>query len=86
MKILATNSKLNISKTKGLWVGKWRNTQGDLKAIEWSSEWVNLLGVYVGNRLSKEKYKQLSDLNFEEIKNKIENNLKYWMGNNLSIK
>jgi len=82
----ATNSKLNILKTKGLWVGKWMNNPKDLRGIEWSTEWVNLLGVYVGNRTSKEQYKLLSDINFEGLKTKIINKLKFWMGNNLPIK
>ena len=51
----ATNSKLNILKTKGLWVGKWINKQKNLRGIEWSTDWVNLLGVYVGNRTSNEQ-------------------------------
>ena len=82
----ATNSKLNISKSKGLWVGKWRDNPKDLKGMEWSKDYVNLTGVYVGNRTTKEQYKRLSDLNFDEIKVKIDKSLKFWTGNKLSIK
>ena len=82
----ATNSKLNIAKSKGLWVGKWRNNQKDFKGMEWSADCVNLTGVYVGNRTTKEQYKRLCDLNFDEIKLKIENSLNFWRGNKLSIK
>ena len=82
----ATNSKLNIKKSKGLWVGKWKNNQKHFKGMEWSSDCVNLTGVYVGNRTTKEQYKRLSDLNFDEIKIKIDNSLRFWTGNKLSIK
>jgi len=82
----ATNSKLNIKKSKGLWAGRWIDNQTDFKGMEWSSDCVNLTGVYIGNRLTKDHYKRLSDLNFDEIRIKIENSLMFWKGNKLSIK
>ena len=82
----ASNSKLNVSKTKGLWVGKWSNRSDKPKDLNWYNDKVELLGVFVGNRKTKLQYKQLCNINFEEIKNKINSKINFWRGNKLSIK
>ena len=54
----ATGAKINYNKTKGLWLGKWRNRKDDpfeglyidnTNKIKWTSKNVKYLGVYVGN-------------------------------------
>ena len=82
----ASNSKLNKSKTKGLWVGKWTNRQDKPHDLDWYNDKVELLGVFVGNRKTPAQYRQLSSINFEDIKEKIKSKTYYWKGNNLSIK
>ena len=54
----ATGAKINYEKTKGLWVGSWKNRTDDpfqeidphqTKRIKWTNKNVEYLGVYVGN-------------------------------------
>ena len=53
-----TGAKINYGKTKGLWIGKWKNRTDDpffelytdsTKRIKWTNKNVNYLGIYVGN-------------------------------------
>ena len=81
----ASNSKLNKSKTKGLWVGKWTNRQDKPHDLNWHNDKVDLLGVFVGNRKTPAQYRQLCSINFEDIKEKIKSKINYWKGNNLSL-
>ena len=41
-------SKLNVSKSKGLRLGTWNNRRDPLVQLEWTSEKIKVLGVYVG--------------------------------------
>ena len=43
-----SGAKLNQSKSKGLWLGSWRGRQTPPVALEWSSEKLKVLGVFVG--------------------------------------
>ena len=54
----ATGAKINYNKTKGLWIGKWKNRKDDPfeglysesgQKIKWTSTNVEHLGIYVGN-------------------------------------
>lgn len=54
----ATGAKVNLEKTVGLWVGKWKNRTDDpfqdidpdqTRKIEWTNKNVKYVGVYVGN-------------------------------------
>ena len=74
----ATGAKINISKTKGLWVGKWKNRSDKPMNIEWTNKNVRSLGIYFGN-LNPEKQ------TFGEILTKIEKSLNYWKQFRLSI-
>ena len=67
----ATGAKINYSKTKGLWLGKWKGRLDKPIDIEWTSENVKNLGVYFGNK-SPEKH------TFQEIMPKIKKSLNYW--------
>ena len=44
----ASGSKLNQSKSKGLWLGRWSGRTNPPVALDWSSTKVKVLGVFVG--------------------------------------
>ena len=44
----ASGSKMNLSKSKGLSLGAWNNRRDPLVQLEWTSEKIKVLGVYVG--------------------------------------
>ena len=46
---LASGSKFNYEKTKGLWCGTWKNCPDTPLNIKWTSKNVENLGVYFGN-------------------------------------
>ena len=76
----ASGSKINYEKTKGLWLGKWKNRTDDpfeglyvddSRKIKWTSANVKYLGIYVGN----------SDPDiqtFKEIIPKVKKRLNFW--------
>ena len=54
----ATGAKINYNKTKGLWLGKWKNRKDDpfenyyqqnSQKIKWTNKNIKYLGIYVGN-------------------------------------
>ena len=76
----ATEAKINYNKTKGLWVGKWRDTTDDPfetfysendQKIKWTNKNVKYLGVYVGND-------EPSIHTFEEIMPNIRRKFNFW--------
>ena len=67
----ATGAKINYSKTKGLWVGKWKNRQDTPLNIKWTNKNVRTLGIYFGNENPAKK-------TFEEILPKITKSMNYW--------
>ena len=77
----ATNAKINISKTEGLWIGAWRNRTDTPLGIKWVNTMVKNLGVFFGNNRT-----DCEARNFEEIKEKIKNKLTYWGGKGISLK
>ena len=44
----ASGSKLNLSKCKGLWLGSWRGRLDLPVAIDWSSDMIKVLGIFIG--------------------------------------
>ena len=42
----ASGSKINLGKSKGLWLGPWRSRSDSPVAIDWSSPFIKVLGVY----------------------------------------
>ena len=67
----ATGAKVNYGKTKGLWVGKWKDRQDKPMNIKWTSKNIERLGVYFGND-------NPSKQTFDEIKPKIIRSMNYW--------
>lgn len=45
---LASGSRLNLSKSKGLWLGGWRGRTDPPVPFDWSASKLRVLGVYVG--------------------------------------
>ena len=68
---LATGAKINYTKIKGLWVGKWKNREDTPLSITWTSKNVKTLGVYFGNDNPDKQ-------TFNEILPKITRSLNYW--------
>lgn len=67
----ATGAKVNYGKTKGLWVGKWKERQDKPMNIKWTNKNINRLGVYLGND-NPAKH------TFDEITPKIKKSMDYW--------
>ena len=76
----ATGAKINYDKTKGLWIGKWKNRKDDpllglypenSKHIKWTNKNVKYLGIYVGND-------EPSLQTFKEIVPKMKRRLHFW--------
>ena len=76
----ASGAKINYDKSKGLWVGKWKNRKDDPfeplyhhdeKKIKWTNKNVLYLGIYVGNI---EPDKQT----FAQIVPKLKRRLHFW--------
>ena len=76
----ATGAKMNYQKTKGLWVGKWKNRKDDpfqewhtenSQKISWTNKNVKYLGIYVGNDRPALQ-------TFEEILPKVKKKMDYW--------
>ena len=44
----ASGSKLNRSKSKGLWLGSWRGRTNPPRTLDWSSAKLKVLGVFIG--------------------------------------
>ena len=83
---LATNAKINKSKTEALWVGTWKNRTDSPFNLNWRSDFVKFLGVYVGNKTTNDQRIALANLNFGEIEAKMANKLAFWKGLGLSLK
>ena len=77
----ATNAKINVDKTEGLWIGNWRSRLDKPKDINWVNTMVMSLGIYVGNNRSEVEMR-----GFEEAKEKIKTKLNFWNGKGISLK
>ena len=82
----ATNSKLNRTKTEGLWAGRWRSRTDTPYNINWRNDYSKCLGVFVGNKINNEQRLAIATRNFAEIEAKINNKLAFWKGLGLSTK
>lgn len=43
-----SGSKLNLSKSKGLWLGSWKGRLDSPVNLDWSSSMIKVLGVFIG--------------------------------------
>ena len=77
----ATNAKINKKKTKGMWIGSFRNKPKDFAGIKWYDEPIDSVGVYIGNDRDL-----CSKQGFSEAKEKIKIKMSYWSSKHMSIK
>jgi len=77
----ATNAKVNVEKTEALWVGNWRTNIDRPKSLNWTNSMIKNLGVWVGN-----DRKEIANISFNEIMDKIKDKLKFWGGKGISLK
>ena len=47
----ASGAKLNINKTKGIWLGKWKNRSDHLFGISWIDK-CKITGIIMGNNVT----------------------------------
>ena len=72
-------SKLNLSKSKGLWLGPWNGRSNSPVAIDWSSVKIKVLGVFLGPL-------SLEEENWRPRLSAVENVLLSWRQRALSLK
>ena len=73
-----SGSKLNLSKSKGLWLGPWANLSDPPVALEWLSVKMKVLGVFLGPG-------NLDDDNWKPRIAAVENTLSSWRQRILSF-
>ena len=74
-----SGSKLNLSKSKGLWLGTWKHRADPPVALDWSSLKLKVLGVYISLGNLKEE-------NWRPRITAVENVLKSWRQQALSFR
>ena len=74
---LSSGAKVNLEKTKGLWLGKWRERTDSPLGLQWTKDNVKGLGVFFGNT-------DPSDETFRDIMPKIKKSMNFWKQFNLS--
>ena len=67
----ASGAKVNYEKTKGLWLGRWKDRTDTPLGIKWTNKNIKRLGVYVGND-NPAKH------TFEDIVPKVERSMNFW--------
>jgi len=78
---IATNAKINKTKTMCLWLGKWKDREDNPLNLKWSNTEEKNLGVYIGNNRENAAL-----ITFCEIKEKMKKKISYWNSKYLSIK
>ena len=73
----ATGAKVNLSKTKGLWVGAWKSCTDTPLDLQWTNTNVENLGIFFGNDNPALQ-------TFQKIVNKIEKSISFWKQFHLS--
>ncbi|MEC8831681.1 MAG: reverse transcriptase domain-containing protein, partial [Bacteroidota bacterium] len=67
----ATGAKVNLKKTKGLWVGAWKTRTDSPLGLTWTNENVENLGVFFGN-------KDPGKCTFQKIIPKLVKSINFW--------
>jgi len=75
----ASGSKLNKSKSKGLWLGGWSGRLDPPVALDWSSVKIKALGVFIG-------VGNLEEDNWRPRITAVDNVLKSWRARSLSFR
>ena len=74
---LASGAKVNMEKTKGLWLGLWKERTDSPLGLTWTKDNVKDLGVYFGNT-------NPGDKTFSDIMPKVKKSMNFWKQFNLS--
>ena len=72
-----TGAKLNFGKCKGVWLGSWLGRLNSPVPIKWTTAFIKVLGVYLGND-------NLEEENWRLRINAVEKCLNSWRGRSLS--
>ena len=65
----ATGAKVNYGKTKGLWIGAWKNRTDIPLNIKWTNKNVKSLGIYQGNDSPQEQtFQEIMPKNYQNHK------------------
>ena len=75
---LAMGAKVNIRKTEGLFIGKWKNRHDKPFGCRWTNDKVFAVGLWIGN-------KDTSEIIFTEQLAKIKNKGAFWKSRNLTL-
>ena len=73
----ASGAKMNLEKTVGMYLGRWRNKRPQFKNIKWTTKPVKALGVYHGYGVDLDK------IWLEKIK-KIKSSMEVWKSRDLT--
>ena len=73
-----SGSKINVTKSKGLWLGKWKSRQDKPCQFSWTNEKLKILGIYFGNDVTLED-------NWGPIVNKMYYTLERWSKRKLTL-
>ena len=74
-----SGSKLNLSKSKGLWLGSWNGRRDPPVSLDWSSTKIKVLGVFIG-------IGDLEEENWRPRITAVENVLSSWRQRQLSFR
>ena len=74
---LGSGSKLNLSKSKGLWLGGWSGRLDPPNTLEWTSGMIKVLGVFIG-------IGDLEEANWPPRITAVKNTLNSWRQRHLS--
>ena len=72
-----TGAKLNLGKCEGVWLGSWRGRLDAPGPIKWTTAFIKVLGVYLGNG-------SLEEENWRPRISAVEKCLNSWRGRSLS--
>jgi len=72
--------KLNVKKTKAIWLGKWSTNKTNSLQLEWVNQTVKILGVYFSYDENKNKH-----FNFDLKIQKLQTKLDLWKARNLTL-
>ena len=74
----ATGAKINIGKTEGLFMGKWKNKHDKPFDCKWTNDKIFALGLWIGN-------KDTAEIVFTELLAKIKSMGSYWKPRKFSL-
>ena len=68
----ASNAKINMVKSEGLWAGRWKNRQDRPLGMKYNNVGLKMLGTYIGNTVA------YAENNWKDTLEKIDTRLNHW--------